>query len=199
MTPQTAGLIEEVVESIIRPNSVAFKPGTKIGTYEILELLGVGGMGEVYRARDTTLHSRQVAIKVLPETFSRDPERVSRFEREALVLASLNHAHIGAIYHVVESNASRFLVLELVEGGGLAIANAATAIWMNQTRNDEISIDPHYGTGFTGPNTANGPGSTVRDFTGWRDHCICGREVQGSTGTVGSRCLRSGSNAPSGN
>ena len=110
----------EVEESIIRPTSVALKPGTKIGTYEILELLGVGGMGEVYRARDTTLHSRQVAIKVLPETFSRDPERVSRFEREALVLASLNHAHIGAIYHVVESNASRFLVLELVEGETLA-------------------------------------------------------------------------------
>jgi len=112
--------IDKEGESIIRPHPVTFKPGTKIGFYEILELIGVGGMGEVYRARDASLPSRQVAIKVLPETFSSDPERVVRFEREAQVLASMGHPHIGAIHHVVESKGSRLLILELVEGETLA-------------------------------------------------------------------------------
>src|SRR6187549_1277051 len=75
--------IDREGESIIRAQSVTFKPGTKIGSYEIIELLGVGGMGEVYRARDASLPSRQVAIKVIPETFSSDPERVARFELES--------------------------------------------------------------------------------------------------------------------
>jgi Tol biopolymer transport system component len=112
--------IDREGESIIRAHSVTFKSGTKIGSYEIIELLGVGGMGEVYRARDASLPSRQVAIKVIPETFSSDPERVARFELEAQVLASLSHPHIGAIHHVVESNGSRLLILELVEGVTLA-------------------------------------------------------------------------------
>src|SRR5688572_21505372 len=94
----------QVAQSIIRATSVTLDPGEKIGSYEILGLLGVGGMGEVYRAQDTSLASRHVAIKVLPDAFSRDPERLGRFEREALVLASLNHANIGAIHHVVEAN-----------------------------------------------------------------------------------------------
>src|SRR5262245_4014517 len=76
-------------------------------------------MGEVYRARDTKL-KREVAIKILPDEFSRDPERVARFQREAEVLASLNHPNIAAIYHLDEANGSRFLVLELVEGETLA-------------------------------------------------------------------------------
>src|SRR4249920_3670737 len=76
-------------------------------------------MGEVYRARDTKL-KREVAIKILPDEFSRDPDRVSRFEREAEVLASLNHTNIAAIYDVQEANGSRFLILELVEGETLA-------------------------------------------------------------------------------
>src|SRR5580693_5814304 len=85
--------------------------GDKVGHYEILSLLGQGGMGEVYCARDTKL-KREVAIKVLPEAFARDPERMARFQREAEVLASLNHPNIAAIYGVED----RALIMELVEG-----------------------------------------------------------------------------------
>jgi serine/threonine protein kinase len=80
--------------------------------------LGAGGMGEVYRARDTKLN-RDVAVKILPASFTNDPERVARFRREAQVLASLNHPHIGQIYGLDESNDTQFLVLELVEGESL--------------------------------------------------------------------------------
>src|SRR5499433_2041801 len=93
--------------------------GTRLGSLEITALLGKGGMGEVYRARDTKL-KRDVAIKILPDEFSRDADRLSRFQREAEVLASLNHPNIGAIYDLEEVNGSRFLVLELVEGETLA-------------------------------------------------------------------------------
>jgi serine/threonine-protein kinase len=86
-------------------------PGDKLGPYEILAPIGAGGMGEVYRARDSKL-KRDVALKVLPESFARDPERMARFQREAEVLASLNHPNIAAIYGVEE----RALVMELVEG-----------------------------------------------------------------------------------
>src|SRR5215831_11447395 len=82
-------------------------------------LLGKGGMGEVYRARDTKL-KRDVAIKVLPDEFSQDAERVSRFQREAEVLASLNHTNIASIYDLQEFDGSRFFILELVEGETLA-------------------------------------------------------------------------------
>ena len=93
--------------------------GQTFGPYVISGRLGEGGMGEVYRARDTTL-GRDVAIKVLPAVFAADPERLARFEREARLLAALNHPHIGAIYGVAESNGIRALVLELVEGPTLA-------------------------------------------------------------------------------
>jgi serine/threonine protein kinase len=93
--------------------------GTQIGVYQVVSLLGVGGMGEVYRARDTRL-GRDVAIKVLPAAFTADPDRLARFQREARVLASLNHPHIGAIYGFEESSGGSFLVLELVEGPTLA-------------------------------------------------------------------------------
>src|SRR5215831_18533313 len=93
--------------------------GTKLGSLEITALLGKGGMGEVYRARDTKL-KRDVAIKLLPDEFSRDADRVSRFQREAEVLASLNHPNIAAIYDLQEVDGSRFIVLELVEGETLA-------------------------------------------------------------------------------
>ena len=91
-------------------------PGTVIaGHYEVLEKLGQGGMGEVYRALDKNL-GRQVAIKILPEEFSEDPERLARFEREAKLLATLNHPNIAAVYGFEEAKGLRFLVLELVEG-----------------------------------------------------------------------------------
>ena len=93
--------------------------GQQLGSYTLAELLGRGGMGEVYRARDTRL-KRDVAIKILPEEFSRDPHRLNRFQREAEVLASLNHPNIAAIYDVAEAGGTRFLVLELVEGETLA-------------------------------------------------------------------------------
>src|SRR6266536_545281 len=98
---------------------MSIRIGQQLGSYEITALLGKGGMGEVYRARDTKL-KREVAIKFLPDEFSRDPTRVSRFQREAEVLASLNHPNIAAIYDVQEANETRFLVLELVEGETLA-------------------------------------------------------------------------------
>src|SRR5262249_7064115 len=93
--------------------------GIQLGSYEITALLGKGGMGEVYRARDTKL-KREVAIKILPDEFSTGSDRASRFQREAEVLASLNHPNIGAIYDLEEANGSRFLVLELVEGETVA-------------------------------------------------------------------------------
>ncbi|HEY6370985.1 MAG TPA: protein kinase [Candidatus Sulfotelmatobacter sp.] len=89
--------------------------GTRLGPYEILAPLGAGGMGEVYRARDTKLR-RDVAIKILPEIFTSNPERLARFEREARMLAALNHSHIAAIYGVEDAGGVRALVLELVEG-----------------------------------------------------------------------------------
>jgi serine/threonine protein kinase len=93
--------------------------GQRVGVYQLQALLGKGGMGEVYRARDTRL-GRDVAVKILPSAFTSDPDRLARFEREARVLASLNHPHIGAIYGVEEAEGLRALVLELVEGDTLA-------------------------------------------------------------------------------
>jgi Tol biopolymer transport system component/tRNA A-37 threonylcarbamoyl transferase component Bud32 len=90
-----------------------------VGPYEILAALGAGGMGEVYRARDTKL-GRDVAIKVLPSAFAHDPDRMARFQREAKVLASLNHPHIATIHGLEESDGARALVMELVEGPTLA-------------------------------------------------------------------------------
>src|SRR6516225_2062970 len=94
-------------------------PGTKLGPYEVVGALGAGGMGEVYRARDIKLN-REVALKVLPEAFAKDAERMARFQREAQVLASLNHPNIAAIYGLEESGDVRALVMELIEGPTLA-------------------------------------------------------------------------------
>jgi serine/threonine-protein kinase len=92
--------------------------GSRLGAYEIVTLLGAGGMGEVYRARDTKL-GREVALKILPSTLTSDPDRVARFRREAQVLASLNHPHIAQIHGLDEAGSSQFLVLELVDGESL--------------------------------------------------------------------------------
>ena len=94
-------------------------PGARLGAYEIVAPLGAGGMGEVYRARDTRL-GRDVAIKTLPDAFVSDPERTARFEREAQLLAALNHPHIAAIYGFEDTGTAHALVLELAEGSTLA-------------------------------------------------------------------------------
>ena len=104
------GLVQDQVQALV---------GKQMGSYKILSLLGKGGMGEVYRARDMKLE-REVAIKVLPAEFTQDPGRLARFEREAKLLAALNHPNIAAIYGLEESDGIRFLVLELVEGETLA-------------------------------------------------------------------------------
>ncbi len=95
------------------------EPGSKLAHYEIVSALGKGGMGEVWRARDAKL-GREVAIKTLPDAFSKDADRLARFEREAKMLAALNHPNIAAIYGLEEHEGTRFLILELVEGETLA-------------------------------------------------------------------------------
>ena len=105
--------------------------GTRVGAYEILSALGAGGMGEVYRARDTRL-GRDVALKVISDTFALDPDRLARFKREAQVLASLNHPHIAAIYGFEDSGETLALVLELVEGETLADRIARGAIPLDE-------------------------------------------------------------------
>src|SRR5438128_1712724 len=98
---------------------MALSPGTRLGPYEVLALIGAGGMGEVYRARDTKL-GREVAVKALPEVFAHNPERLARFEREAQVLGGLNHPNIAIIHELKEVAGARYLILELVEGETLA-------------------------------------------------------------------------------
>ena len=98
---------------------MALNVGSRLGHYDVTALIGEGGMGQVYQATDTKL-KRQVALKILPEAFSADPERLARFQREAEVLASLNHPNIAAIHGLEEAEGIRALVLELVEGPTLA-------------------------------------------------------------------------------
>ena len=106
--------------------------GRRIGAYQVHERIGVGGMGEVYRARDTKL-GRDVAIKILPRLFTSDSDRLARFEREARVLASLNHPHIGAIYGLEDADGIPALVLELVPGQTLKDRIARQPIPLNET------------------------------------------------------------------
>jgi len=94
---------------------MALDTGKRLGLYEIIELIGSGGMGEVYRARDTKL-GRDVAIKVLPEAVAGSPERLARFEREAQLLASLNHPNIATVHGLEEADGLAYLVMELVPG-----------------------------------------------------------------------------------
>ena len=98
---------------------MALEVGSRLGHYDVTALIGEGGMGQVYQATDTKLN-RQVALKILPEAFAEDPDRLARFQREAQLLASLNHPGIAAIYGIEEADDTRALVLELVEGPTLA-------------------------------------------------------------------------------
>ena len=115
---------------------MAFAPGTRLGVYEVTAKIGAGGMGEVYRATDTKL-KRQVAIKILRSSLAADPDRLARFQREAEVLASLNHPNIAAIYGLEEGPAeagahTRALVMELVEGDDLSQRIARGAIPLDE-------------------------------------------------------------------
>src|SRR5262245_9521436 len=111
--------------------TVALTTGNRVGPYEITSLLGSGGMGEAYRATDTNL-GRQVAIKVLPEAFAQDPERIARFEREAKTLAALNHPNIAIIHGLEKSQGTYALVMELVEGEDLSQRIARGAIPLDE-------------------------------------------------------------------
>src|SRR5499433_2861341 len=113
--------------------------GSHLGSHEITALLGKGGMGEVYRARDTKL-KRDVAIKILPDEFARDADRVSRFQREAELLASLNHPNIAGIYDIQEAQSTRYLVLELVEGETLPDRIARGPIPVEETLGIALQI-----------------------------------------------------------
>src|SRR6201988_5501890 len=97
---------------------MALTSGTRLGPFEIVAVLGAGGMGEVYRAKDTRL-GRDVAIKILPESFARDADRLRRFEQEARAVAALNHPNILAIHDIGQYNGTPFLVSELLEGDTL--------------------------------------------------------------------------------
>ncbi|MGH9365688.1 MAG: protein kinase domain-containing protein, partial [Thermoanaerobaculia bacterium] len=111
---------------------MALAPGTRLGTFEILSPLGAGGMGEVYQARDTRL-GREVAIKVLPEAFARDPTRAARFEREARLLAAVNHPAIAAIYGAEASGSLQYIVMELVPGETLGEKLARGALELEES------------------------------------------------------------------
>ena len=115
---------------LVELTRMPLSPGTKLGPYDVLGPIGAGGMGEVYRARDTRL-DREVAIKVLPEVLARDPERLARFEREAKTLASLNHPNIAQIYGLEETGDTRALVMELIPGGaGSARPSGSYGHWL---------------------------------------------------------------------
>ena len=121
---------------------MSLAPGARIGQYEIGAQLGAGGMGEVYKARDTRLQ-RQVVIKILPAAFAADPDRLARFEREAQVLASLNHPNIAQIYGVEEKTGVTALVMELVDGPTLAavIAQHRPATRATGSHGSRLEID----------------------------------------------------------
>jgi eukaryotic-like serine/threonine-protein kinase len=98
---------------------MSLSQGMQLGSLELLEPIGAGGMGEVWRGRDTVL-GRDVAVKALPDSLARDPERIERLEREARVLAALNHPNLAIIHELKELDGSKYLILELVDGETLA-------------------------------------------------------------------------------
>ena len=132
------------------------EPGSRIGPFEILARIGRGGMGEVFRARDTRLR-REVAIKSLPEEFARDAERRSRFEREAQLLAALNHSNVATLYGIEEAAGTVYLVMELVEGQGLDERLAGGALALEET----LAVASQVATGLE---AAHGLGIIHRDL-----------------------------------
>src|SRR5438093_4684593 len=118
---------------------MAMTRGTRLGTYEIVAPLGAGGMGEVYRAKDTRL-GREVALKVLPEAFARDADRLARFEREARTVVALNHPNILELYSVEEDQGVRFLTVELVEIQSLN--QFVSAAGLAYSRMQDVGIAP---------------------------------------------------------
>jgi len=106
-------------------------PGQRVGPYEVVDRLGAGGMGEVYRARDVRLQ-RNVALKILPEAVAHDDDRLARFTREAQALAALNHSSIAAIYGIEDSGAVRAIAMELVEGEDLSLRIARGALPLDE-------------------------------------------------------------------
>ncbi len=135
---------------------MAIEPGTRLGPYEVAAQIGEGGMGEVYRARDPKL-DRDVALKVLPEAFTSDPERLARFKREAKLLAALNHPNIAAIYGFEDSGATHALVLELVEGPTLS-----ELLSQHQSRSSRLRGS---GSGLRRSGTSSGPASDTSSRT----------------------------------
>src|SRR6478609_8039443 len=119
------------VARMIRAIPLSLTPGTRLGPYEIVAALGAGGMGEVYRARDTRL-DRDVAIKILPEAFAADADRVARFQREAKTLASLNHPNIAQIFGLEQAGDVHALAMELVAGEDLSDRIARGPIPMDE-------------------------------------------------------------------
>ncbi len=115
----------------ILTSPLALTPGARLGVYAVTAQIGEGGMGQVFRARDTTL-DRDVAIKILPDTVAHDTDRLARFQREAKTLASLNHPNIAAIYGLEESGGMTALVMELVEGDDLSQRIARGAIPLDE-------------------------------------------------------------------
>src|ERR1700674_2171396 len=118
---------------------MALSPGSRLGPYEILAPLGAGGMGEVYKARDTRLE-RTVAVKVLPQHLSASPEVRQRFEREAKTISQLSHPHICALYDVGSHEGTEYLVMELLEGETLAARLAKGALPLEQTLRFGVEI-----------------------------------------------------------
>ncbi len=118
---------------------MALSPGTTLGPYEILSPIGAGGMGEVYKARDTRL-DRTVAIKVLPEHVAADPDLKQRFEREAKTISSLNHPHICTLYDIGSQDGIDFLVMEYLEGDTLAQRLEKGALPLEQALQVAIEI-----------------------------------------------------------
>src|SRR6476469_6397598 len=118
---------------------MALTPGARLGPYEILALLGAGGMGEVYKSRDTRL-DRTVAIKILPETFAADPQFRERFDREARTISQLDHPHVCALYDVGEQDGTAFLVMQFLEGETLADRLTKGALPIDQAIKTAIEI-----------------------------------------------------------